>query len=95
MSFNDFVHKSKSKNKALSSIIFYRILCSIGWNNVGIYLRDGPFESDLGSVSLHPTKETYWVVYTNENNFDSYGCPTPNKLSKFIIKRKGLYLNSE
>ena len=56
-------------------------------NNVGIYLRDGLFLSDIGIVNLHPFKGTHWVCYINENYFDSYGCVPPQKLSKFIIKR--------
>ena len=38
MSFNDFVDKCKLKNKATSNIKIYQKLCSIGLNNVGIYL---------------------------------------------------------
>ena len=64
-------------------------------NDVGIYLRDGPFESDIGIVNLHPSKGTHWVTYINENYFDSYGCVSPKKLSKFIIKRNGYCLYSE
>ena len=55
------------KNKATSNIKSYQVLCSIGLNNVGIYLRDGPFESDIRIVNLHPSKGTHWVVYINEN----------------------------
>ena len=69
----DFVHKYKKRNKATSNIIFYRVLFSIELENVEIYLRDGIFSSDLGIVSLHPTKETHWVTYINEKPFDSYG----------------------
>ena len=61
----------------------------------GIYLRDGPFESDIGIVNLHPTKGTHWVCYINENYFDSYVCVCPKKLSKFTIKRYGYCLYSE
>ena len=64
-------------------------------NNVGIYLRDGPFSSDNGLVNLHPSKGSHWVCYINENYFDSYGCVCPKKLSKFIIKRNGYCLYSE
>ena len=53
------------------------------------------FESVIGIVILHPTKRTNWVCYINENYFDSYGCSRPQKLSKFIIKRKGYCLFSE
>ena len=77
MSFTDFVHKHNLKNKATSNVKIYQILCSIGLHNVGIYLRDGPFESNIGIVNLHPSKGTHWVCYINENYLDSYGCFPP------------------
>ena len=64
-------------------------------SKVRIYLRDGPFSSDIGIVHLHPSKGTHWVCYLKENYFDSYGCVCPKKLSKFIIKQKGYCLHSE
>ena len=88
-SFNNFVHKYKLKNKATSIIKFYQILCSIGLKDLGIFLRDGPFQSDIVIVNLHPLKGTHWAVYINAKYFDSYGCAPPGKLSKFITKRKG------
>ena len=95
MTFNDFIHEHNLKNKATSIIKIQQVLCSIGLNNFGIYLRDGPFKSDIGSVNLHPSKGTHWVVYINENYFDSYGCVPPKKLSKFVIKRKRYCLYCE
>ena len=95
MKFNDFVKKFDLKNKATSNIKIQQVLDSIGLNNVGIYLRDGPFKSDIGFVNLQPSKGTHWVCYINENYFDSYGCVCPKKLSKFIIKRNGHCLYSE
>ena len=92
---NDFVKKYNLKNKATSNIKIQKVLSSIGLNNVNIYLRDGPFESDIGIVNLHPSKGTHWLCYINENYFDSYGCVCPKKLSKFIIKRNGYCLYSE
>ena len=74
MTFNAFIHKNNSKNKAPSNIKIYQILYSIGLNSVGIYLRDGPFESDIGIVNLDPSKGTHWVVYIKENYFGSFGC---------------------
>ena len=68
------------------------MFCSIGLHKVGIYLRDGPFESYIGIVKLHRTKGTHWIVYINKNFFDSYGCAPPRKLSKFFIKRNGYCL---
>ena len=94
MSLNDFVKKFDLKNKATSNIKIQKVLTSIGLDNVGIYLRDGQFSSNIGRVNLHPLKGTHWVVYMNENYFDSYGCSPPKKLSKFIIKRNGYCLYS-
>ena len=95
MSFNDFVEKFDLKNKATSNIKIQKVLTSIGLDNVNIYLRDGPFSSDIGIVNLHPSKGTHWVCYINENYFDSYVCSPPKKLSKFIIKRNRYCLYSE
>ena len=95
MSFNDFIHKYNLKNKATSNIKIQKVLTSIGLDNINIYLRDGPFPSDIGIVNLHPSKGTHWVCYLNENYFGSYGCVCPKKLSKFIIKQNGYCLYSE
>ena len=95
MSFNDFFREYKLRNKATSNIKIQQVLSSLGLNDVGIYLRDGPFQSDIGIVNLHPSKGTHWVWYINENYFDSYGCISPKKLSKFIIKRNRYCLFSE
>ena len=95
MTFNEFIKKHNLKNKATSNIKIQQVLNSIGLNNVGIYLRDGPFEFDIGIVNLHPLKSTHWIGYINENYFDSYGVVCPKKLSKFIIKRNGYCLYSE
>ena len=95
MSFNEFIKKHNLRNKATSNIKIQQVLNSIGLNNIEIYLRDGPFASDIGIVNLHPSKGTHWVTYINENYFDSYGCVSPEKLSKFIIKRNGYCLYSE
>ena len=95
MTFMDFIKKYNLRNKATSNIKIQQVLTSLSLKNVGIYLRDGPFESDAGIVNLHPLKATHWVSYLNENYIDSYGCAPPKKLSKFIIKRNGYCLYSE
>ena len=95
MLFNEFIKKFNLKNKATSNIKIQKVLTSIGLDNVNIYLRDGSFSSDIGIVNLHPSKGTHWVCYTNQNYFDSYGCASPKKLSKFIIKINGHCLYSE
>ena len=95
ITFNDFVHKNKLKNEATSNIKIQKVLASIGLDYVGIYLRDGPFQTNIGIVNLHPSKGTHWVYYINENYFDSYGVVCPKKLFKFIIKRNGYCSYSE
>ena len=95
ITFNDFVHKHNLKNKATSNIKIQKVLTSVGLDNVNIYLRDGPFSSDIGIVNLHPSKGTHWVCYINENYFDSYGIICPKKLSKFIIKGNRYCIYSE
>ena len=95
MTFNDFIKKYKLKNEATSNIKIQQVLSSLSLNDVGIYLRDGPFESSFGIVNLHPSRGTHWVFYINENCFDSYGIVCPKKLSKFIIKQNGYCLYSE
>ena len=95
MSFNDFIKKFNLKNKATSNIKRKQVLSSLSLNDVGIYLRDGSFSSDIGIVNLHPSKGTHWVCFINGNYFDSYGCVCPKKLSKFTIKRNGYCLYSE
>ena len=95
MTFNDFVHKHNLKNKATSKLKKQQVLSSLSLNDVGIFLRDGPFKSDIGFVNLYPSKGTHWILYINENYFDSYGCAPPKKLSKFIIKQNGFCLYSE
>ena len=95
MTFNDFIKKYNLRNKATSNIKIQQVLSFIGLDIVGIYLRDGPFSTDIGIVNLHWSKGTHWVCYINGNFFDSYGCAPPQKLSKFIIKRSGHCLYSE
>ena len=95
MMFNDFIKKYNLKNKATSNIKIQNILSSLSLNDVGIYLRDGLFKSDIGIVNLHPSQGTHWVCYINENYFDSYAVVCPKKLFKFIIKRNGYCLYSE
>ena len=95
MTFNEFVRKLVIKKKATSNIKIQQVLSSLSLSDVRIYLRDGPFKTNIGIVNLHPSKGTHWVCYRNENFFDSYGCVCPKKLSKFIIKRFGYCLYSE
>ena len=55
MVFNDFVLKHKLKNKATSNIKIQQNLSCSGLSDVGIYLRDGSFSTDVGIVNLHPS----------------------------------------
>ena len=60
-----------------------------------VFLRDGPFTTDVGIVNLQPLKGPHWVAYIKQNYFDSYGWSTPQKPSRFIIKQRGHCLYSE
>ena len=94
-SSNDFIKKYKLKSKATSNIKIYQVLCSIGLDNVGIFLGDGLFSSDIGMVSLHPSKGTRRVSCIKENYIDSYVRSPPQKLRRFFIKRNGYCSYSE
>ena len=83
------------KNKAISNIKLQEVIGSIGLDNVGIYLKDGPFSSDIRILNLLPSKETHWVVYVHENYFVSFGYAPPNKLSNFMTKRNAHCFYSE
>ena len=95
MLFNDFVHKYNLKNKAASNIKRRQFVSSLALNDVGIYLRDDPFSTDIGILNFHPFQSTHWVLFIREWHFDSYGCSPPQKLSKFIIDLYGYCLYSE
>ena len=95
MSINDFILEYSLKNKTTSNMKNQNILSSLTLSDVRVYLREGPFESDIGSVNLHAWEGTHWVAYINQYYFDFYGCSPPQKLSTFIRKRNGLWLYSE
>ena len=59
MTFNDFVRKHILENKTTSNIEIQQVLSCLSLNEVGIHLRDGPFETDIGTVNLHPLKGTH------------------------------------
>ena len=71
MPFNDFIHKYNLKKKATSNIKIQQVLSSLSLTDIGIHLKDRPISTDTGIVNLHPSKETLWVIYINENYFDS------------------------
>ena len=95
MTFIDFFQKYKTKHKATSNIKILQVLSSLSLKNVGIYLRDGPFDSDIGIVNLHPFQYTHWVLYIHECYFVSFGCVLPLFLSRVLIKRNGYCSYSE
>ena len=95
MSFNDFVHEHNLKNKATGNKKIQQILSSLGLSDLEIYSRNGPFNSDIGIVNLHPFRGTHWILYIHDCYVDSYGCAPPQKLFKFFIKRNGYCLYSE
>ena len=83
------------EKKATLDIQIQQVLGFTGLDNVRIYLRDGPFSSDIGIVNIYPTKGTHWACFLNENYFDGYGCVCPKKIFKFFIKRNGYFSYSE
>ena len=93
---NDFAHEHDLKNKATSNMKICKVLKKIGLDSkVGIYLRDGPFSSDIGIVNLHPLKGTHWVCYIKDCYFDSYGCPPPKKLLNYLKNKHKKCIYSE
>ena len=38
-------------------------------------MRDDKFTTVSGIVELHPAVGTHWVMFINEYDIDSYGCP--------------------
>ena len=56
MLINEFFQKYKLRNQATSNIKFYQVLLSLSLKDLGIYLRDVSFSSDIGIVNLHPSK---------------------------------------
>ena len=83
LSFKEFVNKYGLKNEATSNVEIKEILKLMN-TSCGIYMRDDKFITTSGIVNLHPTKRTHWVMFTNQNYFDSYGCPPPLNITKQI-----------
>ena len=67
MSFNDFDHKHNLKTEPTSNIKIQKVLGSVGLEEIGIYITDGLFKSDIRIVNLYPSQRTHWVVNINEN----------------------------
>ena len=85
LSFKEFVNKYGLKNEATSNVEIKEILKLMN-TSCGIYMRDDKFTTTSGIVNLHPTKGTHWVMFTNQNYFDSYGCPPPTNILDHIKK---------
>ena len=47
MTFNDSINKQKLKSRATSKITLYEVLSSLYLTDIGIYLRNEPFSSDI------------------------------------------------
>ena len=75
LSFKEFVNKYGLKNEATSNVEIKEILKLMN-TSCGIYMRDDKFITTSGIVNLHPTKGTHWVMFTNQNYFDSYRSTT-------------------
>ena len=91
MAFSDFINKYGLEKKTTSNIDNQQVLSSLSLNDVGIYLRGGPFSSHIGFVNLHPSKGTHWVCYIHEGYSDRYGIVCPKKLFIFILKKRILF----
>ena len=87
LSVNDLFQEYNFKNKATPNTKTQQVLRFLSLNDVGINLGEGSLEFDTGIVNLHPFQSNHWVLYIHECYFDSNGCPPPQKVSKFIIKR--------
>ena len=88
LSFKEFVNKYGLKNEATSNVEI-KVILKLMNTFCGIYMRDDKFTTTSGIVNLHPTKGTHWVMFTNQNYFDSYGCPPPLNITKQI--NNGIY----
>ena len=51
ISYKENILNNKLENKATSNIKSQQVLSSLSLIDVGIYLRDGPFPSDVGIVN--------------------------------------------
>ena len=94
LSFKEFVEKYGLKNEATSNVKIKEIpnrLRASGELKIlcGIYMRDDKFTTTSGIVNLHPSVGTHWVLYTNQNYFELYGCPPPTNILNHI--NNGIY----
>ena len=64
-------------------------------SDVGLYLADEPIFKRFKSSQYTHGKNTHWFAYIYQIYFNSYGCSRPQKLPRFVKKRKWLCLFSE
>ena len=95
-SFKDILKKHNLKNEVPTNKKILEVLKKIcnhnrvgvfaeqNHNEVRIFMRDSNLSGDIGIVNLHPTKGTHWVLFINNYYFDSYGCPSPKNILKYI-----------
>ena len=88
LSFEEFIEKYGLKNEATSNVKIKEILDKLTIP-AGTYMRDDKFTTDSGIVNLHPSVGTHWVMFTDQNYFDSYGYPPPTNILNHI--KKGIY----
>ena len=93
--FSDLMRKKNLKNKATSNIKYFQNTSSLSLKDVKMFLRYGPFSSDVGIISFHPLQGTHRVLYNHEGCFDSYGITPPQEISRFITKQIGHCFFSE
>ena len=95
-SFSEFLLKYNLENKATSNFKIQEVLKKLNLSNdVGIYMRDDDFNTDIGIVNLHPSKGTHWVCYINKYYFDSYGCAPPENIKNYIKSKYKSCIYSE
>ena len=62
MVFNDFIKKYNLENEATSNIKIQQVLSSLSLNDIGVYLRDGPVNLILESLTYTLQKERIGFV---------------------------------
>ena len=58
----DIVHNYILISKPISNVKTQQVLSSLSLNDIGVFLGDGPHETDGGIVSLHQSKGKHLVA---------------------------------
>ena len=90
MIFNDFVHEYKLKSEATSKTKIYQMLSSLSLSDVGVSLKDCPFERDAKIVTLHPLNGIHLDFYINHYYFDS-----PKNFPDYMKSKHRKFIYSE